>query len=177
MKKTNGCGFRHLAALALACTALTASADLIYWMVDDAVGDKNSGKQGESIDFSYASISADGGATYLNIYDTSGPTEYWRLYADNNSTGAAYAGAFNSDTTSSFLIQLWDDDDTLVGWKSYQLSSIMDSIWKENVPSATGATTLSVHEVVPEPTSGLLLLIGGALLALRRGKARSAEVV
>ena len=52
----------------------------------------------------------------------------------------------------------------------------MLSIWHD-AQSMTGSTPLSVTQVIPEPTSGLLLLIGGALLALRRGKARSAEVV
>lgn len=183
MKKIDFRGFRHAATVALACVGLSASADLLYWTVTDAVGDANSGKEGDPISFSYATVKAGGAdSDPLHIYDQSGDTGYWRLYAadtsDNyTSTGAAYAGQFDSDTTSNMLFELWDDSDNRVGWQTYSLSSILDNIWRGSVPSATGATPMVVHDVVPEPTSGLLLLLGVAGLALRRRRRAVCGVV
>jgi hypothetical protein len=164
---------KALVAVALTGAALSASADLLYWTVTDAKGDANSGREGDSISFSYATVSADG--TRLNIYDESGNTGYWQLYVDPenpSATGtsielAAYAGTFDSNV-STFLVELWNDNDARVGWQSYSKSSVADYIWHGDNPTGSSMKALTVSAVVPEPTSGMLLVLGGALLALRR---------
>lgn len=161
-----------VAALA-AAAALSASADLLYWTVSDAIYDANSGKPGTEAEFAYATVSANG--EHLNIYSPSaGDTGYWKLYAkegDARSTDWAYSGFAGGEGTFSngtvFKVELWNDDDEQVGWQTYNIASIMGSIWT-NGESGSGEKGLTVRQVIPEPTSGLLLLVGGALLALRR---------
>ena len=111
---------------------------------------------------------------HVSIYNESGDTGYWKLYAQaprpNSSTGSAgYAGSFATSDVSNFLVELWNADGSRAGWQSYSASSVANSIWQGSNPtSQTGATALVVSAVVPEPTSGMLLMLGGALLALRR---------
>ena len=162
---TNMC-VKALASLVVAGAIGAASADLLYWTVSDAKYDENSGKEGESVAYTYATVSADGGVSHLNAYDLAGETEYWKLYAVG--ANPTYFGSFDSSTTPSLLVELWDSGDNRIGWKSYSVASIADSIWPADSTQGAGGKVLEVSRVVPEPTSGLLLLVGGALLALRR---------
>jgi len=160
---------KKVSAAAMMLAAATATADLLYWQVSDAVGNELSGKQNTPIEFAYATVKADG--TLLNVYnEKAGDTGSSRAYAmadDNTSTDAAYAGTFD-DSVTSFLVELWDNGGTRVGWQTYSASAVANSIWKSDTPAASGGTPLTVTGVVPEPTSGLLLLLGMAGLALRR---------
>ena len=175
----NTANIKSCVAALSAVVALSASADLLYWTVSDAKFDANSGKEGTSALFAYATISADDGGTYLRAYDQNGQTDYWKLYATgyasskelNDSTGAAYYGAFDSDAVTRLKVELWDASGVKVGWQTYGVSSLIDSIWKGDTPSASGATAFQATSFVPEPTSGILLALGGALLALRRRRA------
>ena len=173
--RMQGFWIKLIAALAFACAACTAFADLFYWQISEAVYGAGSGKEGEKAEFSYASVSADDGATHhlLHVYDQSGDTGYWKLYArqdDATSANPTYSGSFDSSLISSLYLRLWDSSGTEVGWQRYAISDISGSIWKgatDTAPSG-GATVWTVTSVVPEPTSGLLLLLGMAGLALRR---------
>lgn len=158
---------KALVAVALTGAALSASADLLYWTVTEAKGDANSGKEGASISFAYATVSADG--TQLNIWDSYGDTGSSRAYAKTGSSRSLdrpyYAGVFNTADVATFLVELWSSDGTRTGWQSYNASSVADYIYAGDNPLST---PLTVNSVVPEPTSGMLLVLGGALLALRR---------
>ena len=176
--RMKGFWIKPLAALAVACAACTAFADLFYWQISEAVYGASTGREGESVEFSYASVSADDGTTrhLLHVYDQSGETEFWRLYArqdDATSANPTYSGSFDSSLISSLYVQLWDSSDTEVAWQRYTVSDVSGSIWKgatDTAPSG-GATVWTVTSVVPEPTSGLLLLLGLAGLGLRRKRA------
>ena len=174
--RMKGFWIKPLAALAVACAACTAFADLFYWQISEAVYGASSGREGESVEFSYASVSANDGATHLNVYDQSGDTGFWKLYtteAASRSTSPAYSGSFDSSVISSLYVQLWDSSGTEVGWQRYTVSDVSGSIWKGDTEAAPsgGATVWTVTSVVPEPTSGLLLLLGLAGLGLRRKRA------
>jgi hypothetical protein len=162
---------KALVAVALTGAALSASADYLYWTVTDPKGDANSGKQGEDIPFYYATVKADG--TQLNIYDAENGavTPYWKLYADETGRSVdipAWSGSFDSNV-STFLVELWSSDGTRTGWQSYSASSVASYIWSgDNANALNLNNPLVVNSVVPEPTSGMLLVLGGALLALRR---------
>ena len=76
----------------------------------------------------------------------------------------------------SFMVELgnWDNDGNWVGIaqsQSYTYAQLQDYVIRDwSGPGATPAIQPWVAEgyVVPEPSSGILLLIGGGLLALRR---------
>ena len=167
---------KKILALAVAAVAFAASADYIYWYVDDPEVEPGWANAGDPIDFAYATMTAFGNGadtgTALNIYSPStGDTGNPYLAAENNTTGYAYSGTFDYDTTDYLRVDLYDNSGTSVGWQTYQMADLIASVWKgDSVTSQSGATALAVTAVVPEPTSGLMLLFGGALLALRRRK-------
>lgn len=157
-----------LIAAGFTFTAAHAAVDsYLYWMVDGA------NYNGSAINFDYATISGDSGATYLNIFDSNGQSQSQYLPSDaymggsvgNSTSGGAYAGLVSGTTYSSFLVELWLDSNERVGWQTYSYASLVDYIYT-TTPSSV--TPFSVTAVVPEPTSGLLSLFGLAALALRR---------
>jgi len=163
-------------ALAALAAAPSARADVLFLQVNDAEYDEANSGVGGGANFDFATVRVDGGSDYLRLYDgESGlQTDYYQLYSsdgDSRSTGAAYFGDFDSGAGGYFTVELWDESsdggpDVRVGWQRYYIAYMSDYIYADTVTA--GNRTLSVHSVVPEPTSGLLLLAGGALLALRR---------
>lgn len=169
MKKT-------VAFLLLALVARQAMADgtYLYWTIE-----KNDYDGG--VPFEYAKIygsNGSGKSGYLAFADDVSQTEFYsnRLgglasEADGLSLSEPTWAALGLDMGSDwkFQVQLFDENDRLVGWQlgtvSYDelLPYLVTEGWG-NTPSAGawGAT------VVPEPSGGLLLLLGMVGLALRR---------
>ena len=149
-----------LAALAVMGVASVHGADnqLLYW----ALGDTD-------ITYDYATIDAylnDGSILNLEWYN--GNFSYGPYFEMEPGVSAG-AGLFNSAAVDSFFVQLWtwSDDSSAVGWQRYAKSSIEDKFF-------FSADTPPVQQpfyatgIIPEPTSGLLLLFGVAGLALKR---------
>ena len=176
-------------AMAACAAMLTATAEenFLYWMVD--VSDNT------DYSFSYATIKAmnSNGTTsdYLSFYGTgdastsvgtkSASTAYLS-YIDSNGTGAntgtkTSGGAFtgiDGYVGSTFLVELWADsstdasDPTRVAWGSLAYSLLKDSVSSGLNQSGATLYTVTGSQLIPEPTSGLLALLGLAALALRR---------
>ena len=167
---------KYIVMAALAATAVPLQADMLYWMVDnphDTWNDRN-------VNFAYATVFAqyadhkDPLSLYSEGTKQDGVTQV--VASENAFAGGVYSGDFISSNVKSFLVELYDEKDVRVAWQTYLVADALSSIWNE-AQNMTGATPLRVNEVVPEPTSGLLLLFGGALLALRRGRARPGREV
>lgn len=76
--------------------------------------------------------------------------------------------SIGNDQNSYFYLELWmfndDDTRTLIGASDLVSWSALNKLASQDGGGGTWVPPLSV----PEPTSGLLLLVGGALLGLRR---------
>lgn len=174
-----------LMAMALAGAAMVASAEdnYLYWMVN----------VGASTDyaFNYATIKAQDASghesdAYLSLYgQDSADTIRHRLYASNygengsydpgtTTGGGAFAGLGNYGVGSKFLFELWTDGEkadspSRVGWTGWiDYESIKNNIFSAGEMSGASPFTVGPTMLAPEPTGGLLTLLGLAVLALRR---------
>ena len=167
--------FAALLAAAMAVGAAKADDSYLYWMVgSDVTYGTLAGSlagspaiEGDIEDY-YAKVMTDDG-TYLMLYGVDGKPASEALAI--NSTGRAY---FSSDSTfSSFVFELYNDSDERVGWSVLPYSSAKDYIYGDPTYGA-GTATYGVANLIPEPSSGLLLLLGLAGLGLRRRRAQAA---
>ena len=167
--------------------AFAANADLLFWQVNNSA---LSGIDGAS-DYSYAKIyfSSDnppdttGGAknNYLD-QDMSiaiGDTVY-KTTLDSISGAYADIGSLGA-TANAFAIELYNSSGQAVANSGWITDNIADYIvstaefnsnWSSMTQSAGlgSSTTGWTSGAVPEPTSGLMLLVGMAMLGLRRRK-------
>ena len=163
-----------LMAMALAGAAMVASAEdedkFLYWMVD--VGDST------DYAFNYATIKAKDASgnesDYLWLYGQESADKIaQRLYASNDAGtttgGGAFAGLGNYGVNSKFLFELWTaDSPNPVGWTGWiDYESIAKNIFAAGDLSGASPFTVGSTMLVPEPTGGLLTLLGLAVLALR----------
>jgi len=134
-----------------------AKADALYWQVDTSADE--SSYKGE---YSYAALYASDGTLLDGYYE-----------ATDGKVAPALADLGNYGSSSySFYVELYNASlDSVYKGQAVSYTDLMDS----GYISTSGVLTPSVLATtgfngasVPEPTSGLLLLVGGALLALRR---------
>ena len=183
-----------------ALVGLSASADVLYWQVNTdeaaanskgtpvqaylmAKADRNSSSPfyvSENLDASGNNIGAgvavssfsDGSTMVGGVMDLSKILSW----ADDNTT--ASAAGISSLSALSFFIELYDGAGNWVGTtdaKSYDSLVASGAISSGLNPNFTGVNSAlggagSTYSNVPEPTSGLLMLVGLGALALRRRK-------
>ncbi len=164
-----------VAAVALAARSAMAAADsYLYWMVGDTVKNLYHGIDVSS-EWDYAKVRVGDGDTYLSWYNqgdmttAQGNDKLARL-SDTTGTSAAYWGMLDqSATEQTITFELWADGEnggTMVEYLTQSIGALKDFIYTNG--STSGATAYTLTGVVPEPTSGLLMLFGLAGLALRR---------
>lgn len=176
----------YLFLIAVALVSLVGRADTayLYWQVNQ---DSSSA---DAIEFQFARVGildSHGAPVGSDVYLTS-PGSSDPLYvasSDGYNTGSAVASLIGSDGTDynssdySFVVELlsygmYSDPATfdVVGRSApMTYNQIQSSIayGGMGLPDLQGSIApASITRIVPEPTSGLLLLVGGALLALRR---------
>lgn len=179
-------------AAALSGIVLGASdADVLVWYVDTADAEEPAGRNKSFDEIKFWAVAADNTRTGLGGLTYSGP-QY--LLAGTPATGSGesiatagdtFAGNYYTDVSSyndgnyTFLLELYSGgtqvDRMLQGMGLSELTTYMiaksglagdPDKWLEQVTDMDGYNF--GQKMVPEPTSGLLLLMGGALLALRR---------
>lgn len=166
---------RLVAVAAVAMIAHTASAKYLYCMIENARNIYNN----EAIAFDFATVSIDGGLSYLNFSIPNNQSASGQLIYSDASRVSTATGAyayFDDDTPeyTTFLFELFTSSDSTasrVAWQQYSLSSLMAANAIVSTTDTTEPTLFKVSQVIPEPTSGILLLLGMAGLALRRRKA------
>ena len=145
----------------------SVKADTLYWQVSD-------GSMGE---FAYATLYKTTGAGV----DGTEITSVLADGADGTALGTQVSPVLtdigNDASTYSFYVEVFNYSGDSLGspnkdypWSYSQLlsSGYISTGSDLSVPSAIGAGNALDGGSVPEPTSGMLLLIGGSLLALRR---------
>ena len=173
--------FTKIAVMLAAGLAIaTAEAKYLYAMVGDAKNVYND----DPINFNYAMLQGYNGDgwSYLDYYTYEGSsvsspkTALAAAGGTGTSTGAVYFDIGGTgDQYQTFLFELYTSSSTgseRVGWQQYSLATVLNSgSVYENVPESNVSKAFTVSQVIPEPTSGILLLLGMAGLALRRRKA------
>ena len=172
--------------------AFTATrADYLYWQISDLTV-PNAGAGGGTLS-GYTTATAyattgDGSFTALTSYvygydpdtDTEGIDSSTGSLAKDVPSGYTYAADISAVNSSdySFFIELKNGSGNVVGWSNWvNYSDAVSGNYTTtgslaDVPSASIWHGGSYSNSVPEPTSGLLMLLGAACLGLRR-KARS----
>ena len=164
--------FMLMLAAAVAAGAVRAEVDsYLYWMVSDAATYSDAAGatlSGTQVNYDYAKISADGGDTYLSFYGTDGELSGVDTL-DKGKDGVV--GFASSPAFSSFLVELYTDSSSeRVGWATIPYSTAMRFAFSD-ITQQKLASLYTVSQAIPEPSSGLLLLLGMAGLALRRRRA------
>ena len=131
-------------------------ADALYWQVDTGADD--AAYKGE---YSYAALFDSDGTLLDGYYEASGGKVAPTLsdLGDGSSTHSFYVELYNASLESVYKGQA-------VSYTDLAASGYI-STGGVSLPNFT-ATSGFNGASVPEPTSGMLLLMGGALLALRR---------
>lgn len=160
--------------------AFFAKADYIYWMVDTPAKLKDFSDsvdsnfqwnkailsvQNEQITVSGISSDGTGGRGYLGSLTYTDAQSY-------NDVGAYAYASLAGKTGDYFLIELFDDSGNWKGSYSDTRSNLAQYIFGDNtmsiMPASGFGSGSGATYSVPEPTSGLLFLVGGVLLGLKR---------
>lgn len=162
---------RNLVLVVLTALAVGGlQADTLYWQVDTGAADAYSGYDKSAVDGATLYKVATEGATHP-YNDASALSGYVKV--ENGKTGVLGADIGTDGSAYSFFVELYNASGDVV-WTQYASTyqQLLDSGY-----IALGSNVLAPTEMasggmngaaVPEPTSGVLLLIGGAMLALRR---------
>lgn len=156
-------------AVAVMLATFGASAEYLYAFIKDATDLYNPGHE---IVFDYATftmvstgekIPISTGNSVLSAGTAAGTG------ASSSTETAFYVGDDNT-TFNTFLVELWlTGDPTRVAWQQYSTSEVTGHILQAT--GGGGDNYFTISQVIPEPTSGLMLLFGLAGLALRRKRA------
>jgi len=163
-----GVAVRILSVLLTLAAVGAARADYLYWMI----GGDSLEREGESFgDYAFARVKDLQSDMWLSIYDATGSkTSATAADKATVTSGPMLWGDFDTASSSSdrsFLFELYNDDREVVAWQIVLFSYLIEqhNIGNNFRPAFTPYTLTSV---VPEPTGGMLVLIGAAMLALRR---------
>lgn len=145
---------------AMMMTAMFAKADTyLYWTVD-MDGSNITGAQ-------YAKLYASNdGSTYTSI------SSYYEIGSVNAAQSTIAVGGVSASPYTNYLVALYNDalNEIAVSGKTYTFENIAQNTWNAaEAGSRPPSTPYSFSGfVVPEPTSGMMILLGVAALALKR---------
>lgn len=161
--------------------ALLARADYIYWMVNNpATGTDIYGNTRNDFDWASAVLTVQesdsiyvnstylGGNSVDGVYGGTLTKEAAQKFAERNAY--AYSNIGSDYSNKYILIELFNSQGEWMAGYSALASSLENYIFGDNSMAPMPAVGFGqvASYAVPEPTSGLLFLVGGMLLGLRR---------
>ena len=168
--------FLLTAIVALFSRAAFADPDLLlYFQIDSSNLTFVENGSACSYDFAMVSFTTDGtnpSGGYLDLYADGETVSQGQALASGSDAAYASLGS-NPSAESQILFELWSasgDSFERVGYYTALYSDLTGNIMESGgVSPAMPLMIAQVHaEAVPEPTSGLLTVLGVAFLALRR---------
>ena len=161
-----------LAVVALFVRVASADMQLLYFMLNDPLTlDDGSGNQ-LSYSFATVALSANGKdpkGDYLTLYGGGGTAQGQAV--TSGSTDPLYVGLGDSPT-GNILFEMWleslEGSFERVAYSSASYSEYSSHLVNSMAQGGAVPYVVSTVHAVPEPTSGLLVLLGAAVLALRR---------
>jgi len=139
-------------------TAIAANADYLYWMVDTT--DMDTKYQ----DFTTIVLrSTESSSIQSRAVDYSDVSDYY-----DNGYYFTYSGTLSD--TASYFVELYNGDTWVAESAKMAYSDLLTggSIFKGGLQPAAITPANFGSYAVPEPTSGVLFLLGGMLLGLKR---------
>ena len=174
-------------ALTLSCEA-AGGGEVLWWMIGDNYGSiTGTTEDGKTMTAAQLGVTdarigyedASGNRTYLTLY---GIDDQGTVYALEGAAGVGLPAEYFADLSGisdlgySFVLELghWENNQwintSMEASATYQelVAGKHISNWDNTAPTYGTPWTPSNFSVVPEPSSGLMLLVGTALLMLRR---------
>jgi len=179
---------KKIAMIVASALAFGAFADdsYLYWLVGDEIEMDGKTYSYDTLTARVVAYDGDNTIEVMNLYgvSTSGGlvpvTAGTSITVENGDNSPYYAGITSGIQSSnwSYFIELYNDSNVFVGRSegdglNYATAQSSDYLRTSGFtkPGGTWAVTAFTAKPVPEPTSGLMLLLGSALLALRRKRA------
>ena len=174
-------------ALALSCEA-AGGGEVLWWMIGENYGSiTGTTEDGQTMTAAQLGVTdarigyedASGNRTYLTLY---GIDDQGTVHALEGAAGVGLPAEYFADLSGisdlgySFVLELghWDNNQwintSMEASATYQelVAGKHISNWDNTAPTYGTPWTPSNFSVVPEPSSGLMVLVGTALLMLRR---------
>ena len=178
---------KFILAIAVVGASIASNASYLYWQVSTGDADSTFEIDGSNKTWSYAQLHAtDGSASYL-IGSVAGTENYINGTSQGSDIAVpsgnfvfADLGTYGADSYS-YYVELYNSAGTLVArslkenFSNLQQSqyastgSVTTELTMRTIPTASMKIWhASGYRAVPEPTSGLMLLLGAAMLGLKR---------
>lgn len=175
---------RKIVLMASLMLALSVKADYLLWQVNQSEGET-------AVPFAFARLTVKGegveSGTYLTQAGTDGKTDVVHATFPESENGLATLASYAdlgeyANSAYSFAVELYafeegSDTASLVGISDYVLyKELRDQFIYTNMSlSGINPFVYGTFRSVPEPTGGLLVLMGLGALALRRKRAVAPE--
>lgn len=161
-----------LAMAILGATVASAADSYLYWMVSESAPSYSYARVRDLADSSESGYLT----LYNSEYTSQGTSANVATIEEARDWGdSMLAGLLSTDLTKSYIVELYNSDNKFVAQSAAITgSALADYISTGSMSPAIGGAWAASSFAIPEPSSGLLMLVGCAVLGLRRRKQKNA---